>query len=114
MSNGPQFPDNRNFYFFGKFDEIRGFKDTTMNDPNYIYVLYEGDDKKIHEKTYKRDDFLYDYEFGKIFIHNSNNKYINFIISKDKFIKNIRTSILLTEIKKKKLFLTDIKKNLWN
>ena len=112
MSIGPKFPDNRNFYFFGKFDEIKKFKDTTINDPNYIYVLYEGDDKKVHEKSFKRDDFLADYEFGKIFIQNTNNKYINFIISKEKFNKSIRANILLTEFKRNMPFMEDIKKKL--
>ena len=111
MSNGQQFPNNRSFYFLGKFDEIQKFKDTNIHDPNYIYVLYEGEDKKVHEKTFKRDDFLYDYEFGKILIQNVNNKYINFIISKEKFNKNIRASILLTELKKMIIFMIDIKKN---
>ena len=53
MSIGPQFPDNRSFYFLGKFDEIKNFKDTNMKDPNYIYVLYEDADKKVREKIYK-------------------------------------------------------------
>ena len=112
MSYGVKFPDNRSFYFFDKFENIRGFKPTNMNDPNYIYVLYQDENKQVHERAYKRDDFLGNYEFGKIILQNVNNKkYINFIIPKEKFNKNMRTTILLTELKTKLPVMEDIKKN---
>ena len=107
------FPDNRSFYFLGGFNEIKKFKNTNVDDPNYIYVLYEDADKKVREKIYKRNDFLKDYEFGKIFIPHENKeyqKYFNFIISKKQFNKNIRANILLTELKKKLTIMKDIKK----
>ena len=86
MSYGEQFPDNRSFYFLGKFDEIKKIKAFNAEEQNYIFVLYVDNEKTVHEKVYNRDDFLDDYEFGKIFIQNENKKYFNFIISKKQFI----------------------------
>ena len=105
------FPDDRNFYFLEKFDEIKNFQVTYPNDPNYIYVLYEDDKKKVRESIYKRNDFLSNYEFVKVLIQNGNKKYMNFIISKEKFNKNIRTTRLVTELRKRLSFLRDIKIN---
>ena len=106
-----EFPDNRNFYFLDKFEGIKNFQPTSVNDPNYIYVLYEDDKKKVRETIYKRNDFLSNYVFIKVLIQNANKKYINFIISKEKFIKNIRATILVTELRKRLPILKEIKVN---
>ena len=106
-----EFPDNRYFYFLDKFEGVKNFQITNTKDQNYIYVIYEDDKKKVRETIYKRNDFLSNYEFIKVFIPNSNKKYINFIISKEKFIKNIRSSILLTELSKREQIMKDIKIN---
>ena len=110
MSYG-EFPDNRNFYFLDKFEGIKNFQPTNVKDPNYIYVLYEDDKKKVRESIYKRNYFLSNYEFVKAFIQNTNQKYMNFIISKEKFNKNIRATILLTELRKREEIMKDIKIN---
>ena len=110
MSYG-EFPDNRNFYFLDKFEGIKNFQHTDVKDPNYILVLYEDDKKKVHESAYRKNDFLSNYEFVKVFIQNTNKKYMNFIISKEKFIKNIRATILITELRKRVQIMKDIKIN---
>ena len=35
MSYGEQFPDNRSFYFLGKFDEIKKIKAFNAEEQNY-------------------------------------------------------------------------------
>ena len=102
------FPKIRDFFFLDTEDNIKQFKNTTIKDPEYIYVIYESKkENKIHEKIYRRKDFLSDYEFIRVNKDNTN-IYINFIIPKNKFIKQ-REIRLLTEIKqRKKSFMEEI------
>jgi len=101
------FPKNRDFFLLDTEDNIKQFKNTTTNDPEYIYVLSENKkENKIHENIYKRRDFLSDYEFIRVNTNNSN-VYINFLIPKKKFI-NGREIRLLTEIKQKKKYMKEI------
>ena len=101
------FPTNRDFYLLDKEEKIKDFKKTDFNDPEYICVFTENQEKKIHENIYKRKDFISDYEFVKVETNNSD-AYINFIISKKKFNMGGRELRLLTEIKIKKSFMKDI------
>jgi hypothetical protein len=74
------FPKIRDFFFLDTEDNIKQFKNTTIKDPEYIYVIYESKkENKIHEKIYRRKDFLSDYEFIRVNSDNPN-VYINFII----------------------------------
>ena len=101
------FPKIRDFFFLDTENNIKQFKTTTAKDPEYIYVIYESKkENKIHEKIYRRKDFLSDYEFIRVNTDNPN-IYINFIIPKNKFIKQ-REARLLTEIKQRKCFMEDI------
>jgi len=101
------FPKNRDFFLLDTEDNIKQFKITTTNDPEYIYVLSENKkENKIHKNIYKRRDFLSDYEFIRVNTNNPN-VYINFIIPKKKFI-NGREIRLLTEIKQKKNYMKEI------
>ena len=101
------FPKNRDFFLLDTEDNIKQFKTTTTKDPEYIYVIYESKkENKIHEKIYRRKDFLSDYEFIRVNTDNSN-VYINFIIPKNKF-NNGREIRLLTEIKQRKCFMKEI------
>ena len=101
------FPKNRDFFFLDTEDNIKQFKTTDINDPEYIYVIYESKkDNKIHEKIYRRKDFLSDYEFIRVNKDNPN-IYINFIIPKNKFIKQ-REIRLLCEIKQRKCIMEEI------
>ena len=101
------FPKIRDFFFLDKEDNIKQFKTTDINDPEYIYVIYESKkDNKIHEKIYRRKDFLSDYEFIRVNKDNPN-IYINFIIPKNKFIKQ-REIRLFSEIKQRKCIMEEI------
>ena len=81
------FPKNRDFFLLDIEDNIKQFKTTTTTDPEYIYVTYESKkEKKTCEKICRRKDFLSDYEFIRVNSADPN-VYINFIIPKNKFIK---------------------------
>jgi len=101
------FPKIRDFFFLDTEDNIKQFKTTDINDPEYIYVIYESKkENKIHEKIYRRKDFLSDYEFIRV-NKNNPNVYINFIIPKNKFIKQ-REIRLFSEIKQRKCIMEEI------
>ena len=101
------FPKIRDFFFLDTENNIKQFKTTTAKDPEYIYVIYESKkENKIHEKIYRRKDFLSDYEFIRVNTDNSN-VYINFIIPKNKFNKQ-REIRLFTEIKQRKSLMEEI------
>ena len=100
------FPTIRDFFLFDKEENIRDFKKTDMNDPEYIFVIAENEKKEIHEKIYKRKDFISDYDFVKIETKNPE-VYINCLIPKIKF--NIGREVrLFTEIKTRPLFWKEI------
>jgi hypothetical protein len=95
------FPKIRDFFFLDTEDNIKQFKTTTIKDPEYIYVIYESKkENKIHEKIYRRKDFLSDYEFIRV-NKNNPNIYINFIIKQ----REIR---LFSEIKQRKCIMEEI------
>ena len=101
------FPKIRDFFFLDTEDNIKQFKTTDINDPEYIFVIYESKkEEKTCENIYRRKDFLSDYEFIRVNTDNPN-IYINFIIPKNKFIKQ-REARLLTEIKQRKCFMEEI------
>ena len=100
------FPEKRDFYLLDKEENIKNFKKTNMNDPEYIFVFTENEKKEFHENIYKRKDFLADYDFVKIETKKPE-VYINCLIPKSKF--NIaKETRLLTEIMKRPLFIEDI------
>ena len=101
------FPENREFYLLDKEENIKNFKKTDMNDPEYIYVNTENEKKEFHENIYKRKDFISDYEFIKIETKNPE-VYINCLIPKTNFNNNGKETRLLTEIMKRPLFIEDI------
>ena len=78
------FPENRDFYLLDKEENIKDFKKTDMNDPEYIYVNTENEKKEFHEFIYKRKDFISDYDLVKIETKKSD-VYLNFIVPKNKF-----------------------------
>ena len=99
-------PENRDFYLLDKEENIKNFKKTNMDDPEYIYVITEDEKKKIHENIYKRKDFISDYDFIKIETKNPE-VYFNCLIPKKKF--NIaKENRLLTEIMQRPFFLKEI------
>ena len=100
------FPENREFYLLDKEENIKNFKKTDMNDPEYIYVNTENEKKEFHENIYRRKDFISDYEIVKIETKNPE-VYINCLISKTNF-NNGKETRLLTEIMKRPLFKEDI------
>ena len=100
------FPENREFYLLDKEENIKKFKKTDMNDPEYIYVNTENEKKEFHENIYRRKDFIRDYEFIKIETKNPE-VYINCLIPKTNF-NNGKETRLLTEIMKRPLFIEDI------
>ena len=100
------FPENRDFYLFDKEKNIKNFKKTDLNDPEYIYVITEDEKKKIHENIYKRKDFISDYDFIKIETKNPE-VYFNCLIPKKQF--NIaKENRLLTEVMQRPFFLKEI------
>ena len=99
------FPTIRDFFLFDKEENIRDFKKTDMNDPEYIYVNTENEKKEFHENIYRRKDF--NYEFIKIETKNPE-VYINCLIPKTNFNNNGKETRLLTEIMKRPLFKEDI------
>ena len=101
------FPDNRDFFFLDSYEKIKDFKTTNFEDPEYICVISENNEKQIKENLYIRTDFLKDYEFIKVDVKNSKN-YINFIISKWKINIGGRELRLLTEIKNRPLLIKEI------
>jgi hypothetical protein len=78
------FPEKREFYLLDKEENIKNFKKTDMNDPEYIYVNTENEKKEFHENIYRRKDFISDYEIVKIETKNPE-VYINCLIPKVKF-----------------------------
>ena len=49
------FPKNRDFFFLDTEDNIKQFKTTTTNNPEYIYVTYESKkENKIYENIYRK------------------------------------------------------------
>ena len=102
------FPEIRDFYLLDKEENIKNFRKTNLNDPEYIFVIAENEKKEIHENIYKRKDFIRDYDIVKIETKNPE-VYINCLIPKIKF--NIgREARLLTEIKTRPLFMKEILK----
>ena len=103
------FPEKRDFYLLDSYEKIKDFRPTNFEDPEYICVISESSERII-ENTYKRSDFLNDYEFIKA-IEKNGNVSLNFIISK-KFI-NIggRENRLLTEIKLRRKIMKEIERN---
>jgi hypothetical protein len=100
------FPVDRDFYLLDKEENIKNFKKTNMNDPEYIFVFTENEKKEFHENIFKRKDFLSDYEFLKVETKKPD-VFLNFIIPKNKF--NIGREIrLLTEIKQRPSFIKEI------
>ena len=100
------FPTIRDFYLFDKEENIKNFKKTDMNDPEYIYVKTENEKREFHKDIYRRKDFICDYDFIKIETKNSE-VYFNCLIPKIKF--NIaKETRLLTEIYQRPLFLKEI------
>ena len=103
------FPEIREFYLFDKEENIKNFKKTDMNDPEYIYVKTENEKKEFHEDIYKRKDFISDYEIVKIETKNPE-VYFNCLIPKIKF--NIaKETRLLTEIYKAFIYRRYLSKN---
>ena len=78
-----EFPENRNFYFLDSYEKLKDFNQTNFEDPEYICIISENNEKQIKEGLYKRKDFLEHYEFIKAIEKNSNID-LNFIISKIK------------------------------
>ena len=101
------FPDNRDFFFLDSYEKIKDFKTTNFEDPEYICVISENNEKQIKENLYIRTDFLKDYEFIKVDVKKSN-IYINFIISKWRIIIGGSSARLLTEIKTRPLLMKEI------
>ena len=100
------FPADRDFYLLDKEENIKNFKKTNMDDPEYIFVFTENEKREFHENIFKRKDFLSDYEFVKVETKKPD-VFLNFIIPKRKF--NIgREIILLTEIKQRPTFIKEI------
>ena len=100
------FPENRDFYLLDKEENIKNFKKTDMNDPEYIFIFTENEKKEFRESIYKRKDFISDYDFVKVETKKSD-VYLNFIVPKNKF--NIgRENRLLTEIKLRPSFIKEI------
>ena len=77
------FPTIREFYLLDKEENIKNFKKTDMNDPEYIFIFTENENKILHENIYKRIDFVIDYDFIKVETNNPE-VYINFLIPKKK------------------------------
>ena len=107
-NNYYEFPNCRDFFLLDFEENINNLKTTNPKDPEYIYVLAENKEKKIHEKILKRKDFLTDYELIKVLIPNQD-VYINFITPKKNF-NNARELRMLTEIKKRPKLMTEIKR----
>ena len=106
------FPKSREFYLLDKEENIKNFKKTFINDPEYIFVNTENEKKEFHENIYKRKDFQKDFEFVKVQTEKSG-IYINFIISKTKFSTYFynykgREFRLLTEIKMRPSIMKEI------
>ena len=100
------FPEDREFYLLDKEENIKDFKKTNMNDPEYIFVFTENEKREFHENIFKRKDFLIDYDFVKVETKKPD-VFLNFIISKSKF--NMGREIrLLTEIKQRPTFIKEI------
>ena len=76
------FPKNREFYLLDSYEKIKDLETTNFEDPEYIFVISETNDKKIKENLFKRIDFLNDFEFIKVLEKNSNVD-LSFIISKN-------------------------------
>ena len=100
------FPKNRDFFLLDNSDNIKNFKTTNDKDPEYIYVIYLDIKQNIHEKIYKRNLFLNDYEFIKVSTSNPD-IYLNFLIRKEDFI-NEREIKLLSMIKFRKSYFQEI------
>ena len=102
-----RFPKNRDFFLLDKDDYIKYRTPTKMNDPDYIFIISEDFNKKIHENIYRKRDFMGCYYFVKVKENNSN-VYLNFIIPKNKFSFGNRSDRLLTEIKIKPSYMDEI------
>ena len=100
------FPKNRDFFLLDNSDNIKNFKTTNDKDPEYIYVIYLDIKQNIHEKIYKRNLFLNDYEFIKVSTSNPD-IYLNFLIRKEDFIIE-RENKLYTLIKLRKPYFKEI------
>ena len=100
------FPKNRDFFLLDNSDNIKNFKTTNDKDPEYIYVIYLDIKQNIHEKIYKRNLFLNDYEFIKVSTSNPD-IYLNFLIRKEDFNK-AREIRLISMIKKRKSYFKEI------
>ena len=74
-----EFPENRDFYFLDSYEKLKDFNLTNFEDPEYICIISENNEKQIKEGLYKRKDFLEHYEFIKAIEKNSNID-LNFII----------------------------------
>ena len=105
------FPKKRDFYFLDSYENIKNFKTTNFEDPEYICVISQTKDQNIKENCYKRSEFLNDYEFIKAIEKNTNIS-INFIISKTRINIGGRETRLLTEIKSKPKIMKEIERNL--
>ena len=77
------FPKNRDFYFLDSYEKLKDFYLANFEDPEYICIISENNEKQIKEGLYKRKDFLEHYEFIKA-IEKDSNIDLNFIISKNK------------------------------
>lgn len=102
------FPDNREFYLLDSYEDIKNFNTTSYEDPDYICIIYENNEKQIEENAYKRKDFLKDYEFINVTQNNSPIE-LNFLISKSRFNFG-REFRLLTEIKSRESLIKEIYK----
>ena len=100
------FPKNRDFFLLDNSDNIKQFETTNDKDPEYIYVIYLDIKQNIHEKIYKRNLFLNDYEFIKVSTSNPD-IYLNFLIRKEDF-NNERENKLYTLIKLRKPYFKEI------
>ena len=104
------FPENRDFYFLNYYEEIKDFKNTNFEDPDYICVISEDKQKQIKENIYFRKDFLNDYEFIKV-INKYSNYDLKFIIGKNRINKCDCGARILSEIKKRPLIMKEILRN---
>ena len=102
-----EFPKNRDFYFLDSYEKLKDFNPTNFEDPEYLCIISENNEKQIKEGLYKRKDFLEHYEFIKAIEKNSNID-LNFIISKIKINIGASSTRLLTEIKSRPLLMKEI------